>query len=418
MNTAPRRPPLSPLGRHGERPLSQAISPARVIAVCGPAAQVGKTTLVANLGFALADKGMRVCLFDADNSLSSVGTQLGLSPPHTFDDYLQGNTELDNALWSVSDGLQLMPGAARSGDFARLEPPAQARLLQGLQRLESVFDYLLVDCAGGDTESQLQLIQAAPFVVVTVTTAPDTQTGAFALLERLAERGFRRPVMVVVNQVEETAAARRAFRRLERALQLRLPLRAHLLGYLHTDPCIADAARRQQPFVRLCPDAQATHHLEVIAHRLHQVARNTESAAGEFSGHFDALTLAEEAQRRRNDPESLLRELEQAIAGLDRQGLAELLAGIVSRWERHHGETLETPLPEPAVPAPTPTPAAEPPEEPPPPLQATGTADKAEVPPLAILRSETPPAPSQNGARETADALTAAARIAARVGSR
>ncbi len=415
---------------HGDLPLSQAISPARVVAVCGGESGAGKTTLVTNLGFVLADKGQRVCLFDADTSLSNVGMQLGVSPSYSFADYVRASAELESALWSVSDGVQLMPGAGHVEDFAGLHGAQRRRLSDGLHRLEAVFDYVLVDCASGESEAQLQLIQASPFVVLVVTDERQSQREALALLQQLKQRGFGRPVMLVVNQTASAAAAQAGFQRFEKAARSHLQLRVHFLGYMQRDACVGDALYRHMPFVRLCPDSMATHHLEVIAHRLHQVACGTRSAGGQFSAFFDALQLADEVQERSLGRKELMRQLGLLTAGMDRLQFAAMIREVISLWESRSGERFDRP--------------SGPPAETPP---ATATAASCEELPVAAAptassrQSPAPTAPPHQAAADSiqehpslqvvenaavaepaprqdkGDGLKAAASVAAKVGS-
>lgn len=416
---------------HGELPQSQAISPARVVAICGGESGTGKTTLVTNLGFVLADKGQRVCLFDADTSLSNVGMQLGLTPSYSFADYVQARTELESAMWSVSDGIQLMPGAGRVGDFASLENAQRKRLTEGLHRLESVFDYVLVDCASGESEAQLQLIQAAPFVVLVVTDERQSQREALALLQQLKRRGFNRPLMLVVNQTANVAAAQTAFQRFEKAARLHLELRVYFLGYVETDACVSDALHRHMPFIRLCPDSMATHHLEVTAHRLHQVARRTKSASGQFSAFFDALQLADEIQGRSLGRQELIRQLGQLVAAMDRQQFSAMIKQIISLWEHHSGERFEWPA-ERSLESPSATTPAEPLEELPPTAAAASAPSRTAPGPIAPRDDETSPpieeppplklvghaaATASTPQRGKGDGLKAAASVAAKVGS-
>ena len=55
-------------------------SQARVIAITSGKGGVGKTNIVANLGYALCKAGKRVLIFDADLGLGNLDVLLGLTP--------------------------------------------------------------------------------------------------------------------------------------------------------------------------------------------------------------------------------------------------------------------------------------------------------------------------------------------------
>ncbi|WP_372695648.1 P-loop NTPase, partial [Immundisolibacter sp.] len=58
-------------------------SPVRVIAITGGKGGVGKTNVAVNLGVALAQRGQRTMLLDADLGLANVDVLLGLQPRRT-----------------------------------------------------------------------------------------------------------------------------------------------------------------------------------------------------------------------------------------------------------------------------------------------------------------------------------------------
>src|SRR5260370_9724849 len=63
----------------------------RIIAVGGGKGGIGKTLLTANLGIALAQRGFKVVLVDADSAGPKLHTRLGMSqPPVPLSDYVTG----------------------------------------------------------------------------------------------------------------------------------------------------------------------------------------------------------------------------------------------------------------------------------------------------------------------------------------
>jgi septum site-determining protein MinD len=60
----------------------------RSIAIVSGKGGVGKTTLTANLGIALAKRGVSVCLVDADIAMANLSLMLGMqSSPITLHDW-------------------------------------------------------------------------------------------------------------------------------------------------------------------------------------------------------------------------------------------------------------------------------------------------------------------------------------------
>ncbi len=70
----------------------------RVVAVTSGKGGVGKTTLSINLAIALARRGRRVLLLDADLGLGNVHVFAGLAPVLTVNDLLEGRARLSEVI--------------------------------------------------------------------------------------------------------------------------------------------------------------------------------------------------------------------------------------------------------------------------------------------------------------------------------
>ncbi len=122
----------------------------RIIAIGGGKGGIGKTLVSANLGIALAQRGFRVVLVDADLGGANLHTCLGVSqPPVTLTDFLnKKSATLDGVM--VSSGvrnLALIAGAADALDAANPKYQGKQRMLKALQAID--VDYVLLDLGAG-----------------------------------------------------------------------------------------------------------------------------------------------------------------------------------------------------------------------------------------------------------------------------
>lgn len=124
----------------------------RRIAILNQKGGVGKTTTSVNLGAALARAGKRVCILDLDPQ-AHASTHLGIEPdgqsPSMYE-VLIDNTPLekvrqqaDNNLWIVRSDINL---AAAEVELAGVVG-REVILRDLVQTDETVFDYMLMDCA-------------------------------------------------------------------------------------------------------------------------------------------------------------------------------------------------------------------------------------------------------------------------------
>ncbi|OHB66918.1 MAG: chromosome partitioning protein ParA [Planctomycetes bacterium RBG_13_63_9] len=123
----------------------------RSIAVMNQKGGVAKTTTVVNLGAALAEMAMRVCLIDLDPQAHAT-LHLGIDPrpdrPSVYDVLTSGlpvgevRQQVAENLWVVGSSLDLAGAEIELAEVAGREGILRARLREDDFR----FDYLLIDC--------------------------------------------------------------------------------------------------------------------------------------------------------------------------------------------------------------------------------------------------------------------------------
>ncbi|MFC1718489.1 septum site-determining protein MinD [Candidatus Poribacteria bacterium] len=112
---------------------------------------VGKTTVTANLGMALALRGNKVCVIDSDIGLRNLDVVMGLESRIVYDlvDVIEGTCRPKQALikHKKAERLFLLP-ASQTRNKEAVTPDQMKDLLARL-RSEEKFDYVLVDSPAG-----------------------------------------------------------------------------------------------------------------------------------------------------------------------------------------------------------------------------------------------------------------------------
>jgi septum site-determining protein MinD len=182
----------------------------RIIVVTSGKGGVGKTTVTANLGSALAQLGCKVALVDADFGLRNLDLLLGLEQRvvYTAIDVLAGECSIEKAL--VKDkrqpNLVLLPAAQNRNKEAIT--PEQMQELVG--KLAKQYDYILIDSPAGIEMGFRNAI--APAKEALIVTTPEMAAVRDAdrvvgLLESEAVESIRlivnrvRPEMIQMNQM-------------------------------------------------------------------------------------------------------------------------------------------------------------------------------------------------------------------------
>lgn len=247
--------------------------PSRVIAVSSGKGGVGKTSISVNLAIALASRGKRVCVFDADTSLANVNILLNIAPRHTLEQVLDGSRRIEEILVQGPGGITIVPAASGIAQFASLDFKQQTLLLQALHVLEQQFDYLIIDTAAGISENVTTFLEAADHCVLVVTPEPTSLTDAFALVKVLQRRGCKTPIHVLTNMVDSYPGSVDIFKRLNGAALRYLQTELSYLGYIPRDDFVRQSVQRQIPVTVGFPSCQASYRFHALTDSLEAIYR-------------------------------------------------------------------------------------------------------------------------------------------------
>ncbi len=271
----------------------------RVIAITSGKGGVGKTNITSNLGIALASRGARVCIFDADTSLANINVIMGLAPRYTIEHLLSGEKTIDDIILDGPRGVKIVPAASGIAHCAQLDDTRRQRLFEALAELEERFDYLLIDTAAGIGETVLSFLQSAQYVIVVISPEPTSLTDAFALIRVLRRRGFDRPLYVLVNMVLNYANSMEVFKRFEAAAKKYLHVQVHYLGYIPRDEAVGKAVAHQTPVVLQAPSCVASRCFMTLADVLSKQLKT-----GETMPRFSEFWRAQAGRSAEPVPES------------------------------------------------------------------------------------------------------------------
>ncbi|MBI4009622.1 MAG: AAA family ATPase [Candidatus Aenigmarchaeota archaeon] len=149
----------------------------RTIGILAGKGGVGKTTLTANLGYALTELGNKVTLVDANLTTPHLGFHLGMHlVPKTLHDVLRGYTSVRNATYVHPLGFKVIPGSISVKDLVNVDI---AKLSNVTSHLSDKSDFILLDCAPSLGREAITALQATDEVLIV--TNPDLPSVADAL---------------------------------------------------------------------------------------------------------------------------------------------------------------------------------------------------------------------------------------------
>ena len=251
-------------------------SNARVTAVTSGKGGVGKTFVSANLAAALAKRGERVLVLDADLGLANLDVVLNLSPKITMHDVFTGKHRLEDAIVPLAGGFSVLLAGSGMVEYSRLTPEVRDRLLETIEAVKPRFDRVLLDTGAGISDVVLFTVSLADDVLVVTTQEPTALTDAYATIKVLATTQGRRAVQLVVNQVLKPGDGRMVRAQLQQVIDrfvspgLDMPVKVDYLGDVPADQAVREAIQKRQLLLELYPGSQAAQAVLALAARVAQ----------------------------------------------------------------------------------------------------------------------------------------------------
>jgi flagellar biosynthesis protein FlhG len=260
------------------KPAGGAMRTANVLAVTSGKGGVGKTFFSANLAAALARRGERVLVLDADLGLANLDVVLNLHPKLTLHDVFTGKATLEEAILPAPGGFSVLLAGSGLVEYSRLTPHVREQLVEIIARVAPRFDRILLDTGAGISDVVLHAISLADEVLVIATPEPTSMTDAYATIKLLATQQGRRAIRIVVNQVSVAGEGRTIRNQLQLVVdRFVVPqlsggsaatVTLELQGEIPTDPAVREAVQRRALLLEKLPGSRAALAIVGIAARM------------------------------------------------------------------------------------------------------------------------------------------------------
>jgi flagellar biosynthesis protein FlhG len=241
---------------------------ARVIAITSGKGGVGKTNIVANLGYALCKAGLRVLIFDADLGLGNLDVLLGLTPQYNLSHVIEGRKKLAEIIISGPGNLKILPASSGIQELTRLTSVQKMEIFQELNALLSSFDIVLIDTAAGISSNVLYFNASANEIMVVITPDPTSITDAYALIKILSVRYQEKHFRLLVNMAKNAKEADDVSRQLCLVANRFLDVSIEYFGSVLADDNVKTSVRKQKVVSEMAPMTQASRNFAELAHKL------------------------------------------------------------------------------------------------------------------------------------------------------
>ena len=252
--------PLKPLGK--------------VLAVTSGKGGVGKTFVSANLAAALAKRGHRVLVLDADLGLANLDVVLNLHPKITLHDVFTGKAKLEEAILLAPGGFSVLLAGSGMVEYSRLTSEVRDEFLRIVSSLVPRYDVVLMDTGAGISDVVLFAVSLASEVLMVATPEPTSLTDAYATIKVLVGQQKRKIVRVIVNQTSRPGSGLAITNQLQQVLDRFVasdpehPIHLVHIGDIPGDPEVRQAIMRRQLMMQTTPGCPAGQAIAKIARTL------------------------------------------------------------------------------------------------------------------------------------------------------
>ena len=154
----------------------------------------GKSTVVCGLGAALAERGLKTLLIDADEGLRCLDLMLGVTDKLLFDmsDVVEGRCSAEQAVLPIESqkGLYLLCAPHAYGTVG-------AKMSELVERLRSDYDCILIDSTAGVGDGFSAAVAAADAAIAVVGCDPVSIRDARGVCELLDSVGMKSRRMII-----------------------------------------------------------------------------------------------------------------------------------------------------------------------------------------------------------------------------
>jgi len=252
----------------------------RTISITSGKGGVGKSTITANIAYALALQGRKVLILDGDLGMANIDIMFGAKAENNIHDLLMGEKEIQEILTPLAPNIDLISGGSGIVELNRMNSLERRAVVESVQSLDSQYDYLLIDTAPGISDNVLYLNSASQMSAIVINPDPSSIADSYALIKVLNKEYKETRFSIICNQVRDDADGLALFNRFNEVVSRFLFVGLDYWGSIAQDPLIRKTSQAQRLILKHEPISEAAKQLLNVSARLERAMNKPSNKAG------------------------------------------------------------------------------------------------------------------------------------------
>lgn len=238
---------------------------AKVIAISSGKGGVGKTNFALNFSISLRRLGYEVVVIDADIGLSNIEILAGINANSTISDIIFSDKDIFEIMINGPEGIKVISGGSGLKELTLLKDDNLPKLIQEIERLQCVTDYIVIDTGAGISNSVTDFIMISDEVIIICTPDPTSLMDSYTLIKSIVYTGFTGKINIVCNLVKDRNEGKEIFEKICNASNNFLRVQINYLGYIERNDMVNFAVRNQIPFIVSHPNSALSKRINIMA---------------------------------------------------------------------------------------------------------------------------------------------------------
>jgi len=172
----------------------------KIIAITSGKGGTGKSSICAELGFALAKQGHRTLVIELDFGLRCLDIMLGVKDEIKYDlgHVLSGKCDIYKATTQVKMASNLSVVCAPEDPFAKVDAEMISQICNDMRKY---YEYIIVDTSAGTNQSVFDVVEQSDLILVNTTPDPICVRDARLMSDEFYKRGNKKQ-RLIINKVD------------------------------------------------------------------------------------------------------------------------------------------------------------------------------------------------------------------------